>query len=400
MPRKRKAAEPTIQTSETEDHPRRLRHRRRKPKITGELKETLDAVTKRFGSGVIQSGEDVMQPDRISTGVFILDLATLGGIPHNRCSMVVGERHAGKTTIASKILGNVQRQFPNQHPVYLDIEGTLDTKWAEDLGVDISHMQVARCETGEMAVDVADALIESKEVSLIVVDSVAALTPYKEIDSSAEDAHVGLQARLMSSFIRKVTSGMIRERRNDHFVTILFLNQFRSKIGGFQSFGEPRSIPGGKALEFATSLQLILKNKENKGRNSHGVENIATNEHPYTITKNKMCNGPRTGEFTLVREDDAVPGLLTGEIDNAPTILTYAKKFGYYTGAGKNQKLEFDDISLTFGKQDLCIQMLREDHDIQHKLWWQLVAHQAKLLRQEDEFVTRLFNMRNHFVQG
>ena len=156
---------------------------------------------------------------------------------------------------------------------------------------------------------------------MVVIDSIAALVPMKEIDSSAEDALVGVQARLVGGMVRKATASMIRERKRDHNVSLLFVNQFRSKIGGFAGFGEPRSIPGGKALEFSTSLQLIMKNKENTGKDSVGNDTMVLNEHSFTITKNKLNGGGRAGEFRLLRQDNEALGLSEGEIDDAGTML-------------------------------------------------------------------------------
>lgn len=356
----------------------------------GEIGETLKAVTKRYGENSVHMADTVYQPDRISTGSFMMDYALLGGIPHNRCSMIVGERHAGKTMLASKIIASAQRQYPDQTPVFLDIEGTFDATWAGKLGVDIACLPVVGCETGEMAVDVGDALIGSMETSLLVVDSVAALTPMRELEGSAEDAHVGIQARLMGNFIRRLTAGLIKERKRGHYVTVLFLNQFRAKIGGFAGFGEPRSIPGGKALEFSTSVQIIIKNKENKGKDSNSVDTITHNDHPFTITKNKCNTGPRTGEFVLIREDDPATGLSAGDIDDAATVLAYAKKWGLYTGGGSRWTLEFGDTSYKFGKAAEGIRALQDDVDLYWSLRCFLIQMHAQQRGMPSDFIERI----------
>lgn len=192
-----------------------------------EIDDTLKAIRSKFGSNAAVPASSVPQPERISTGSFMLDFATLGGIPHNRISMFVGERHSGKSTMADKVAGNAQRQYPDQRVVKIDVEGTHDSTWAEKNGVDTDELILAQPETGEAACDMVDALVRTREVSLVIVDSIAALTPFKEIEGSAEDAHVGLQARLVGSMIRKATSALIAERNRGHLVTILFINQFR-----------------------------------------------------------------------------------------------------------------------------------------------------------------------------
>jgi recombination protein RecA len=354
-----------------------------------ELNDTMAAIKKRYGDASIRLASNVYQPDRISTGVFTLDFALLGGIPHNRISMIVGERHAGKSMLANMIIANAQRQYPEQTPVLLDVEGTFESTWAEKLGVDLERLPTISCETGEMGVDVGDAIIQSAETSLLVVDSLAALVPMKEVESSAEDAHVGLQARLIGSFIRRLTSGLIKERKRGHYVTVLFLNQFRTKIG--VTYGDPRTIPGGKALEFATSVQVIIKNKEKSGSTAEGIDTMLANEHAFTVTKNKLNNGPRTGEFVLVREPDEESGLLPGDVDDASTVLAFAKKFNLYTGSGQKWTLDFGDQSkYTFGKAKDAIQMLREDKEMYRGLRTHILRLQAAKLGMTDEFISRI----------
>ncbi len=357
-------------------------------KEQSELDETIGAIEKRYGEKTVAKGADIPQPDRISTGIFTLDFALLGGIPHNRVSMVVGERHSGKSMLANLIAANAQRMYPEQTVVLLDIEGTFDATWAEKLGVNLDELYVVGCESGEMAVDSGDAIISSADTSLMIVDSVAALTPMKEIDSSAEDAHVGLQARLVGNFIRRMTSVLTKERRRGHYVTVLLLNQFRSKIGGFGY--DNRSIPGGKAVEFCTSAQIIIKNKENKGKDSIGIETMTHNEHAFTITKNKMNTGPRTGEFILIREDDEDEALYAGMVDDASTVLAFAKKFGVYKGGGSSWTLEFSDYKLKFNKAAEAIRMLREDVDVYWDLRTHLIRMQAARQKMKPEFIERI----------
>lgn len=355
-----------------------------------ELQQTLAHAKKQYGEHTTRKASTIYQPDRIPTGVFVMDYATLGGFCNNRASMIVGAKHAGKSMLSSKLIGSAQKLYPDKEVIVLDIEGTFEPVFAKALGVDIDRLHIIEAETGEMAVDLIDAILSSLETSVVVVDSLAAMVPYKEAESSAEDQHVGLQSRLIGSMVRKVTNILVRERKRDHLVTPIYLNQFRSKIGGFQSFGEPLSIPGGKALEHCTSLQVIMKNKENKGKAETGLEMMTSNEHSYSLTKNKVNNGARSGEFVLVREDGILPHLGKGDIDNAPTLLAYAKRFGLYTGAGTKQHLDFMDVSLNFGKQDQCIEAMREDRDMQWKLRNYLIAMEAIRQRMPKEFAERI----------
>lgn len=352
-----------------------------------EMAETLKAIHSRFGKNVATKASEDHQPDRISTGVFMLDLATLGGIPHNRITMIVGERHAGKTMMSDMITANAQRQYPDQQVVKIDVEGTHESVWAEKLGVDTKALHLIRPETGEAAVDIADAMVRTKEVSLIIVDSIAALTPMKEVDASAEDSHVGLQSRLVGGMIRKVSAGLIAERNRGHFVTVLFLNQFRSKVGVV--YGDPRSIPGGKALEFATSLQLIIKNKEHMGKDAFGVDTVGENEHSFDIKKNKLNSGPREGEFRVRRIADEATGLSEGEVDDASTMLAYAKKFGVYTGAGSRWVLDFKEDRHEFRGLGHAVSSIYADRDLYWRLRCFLIQEQARHLGMPDSFLER-----------
>lgn len=359
----------------------------KKSNSNSELQQVINASNTRYGVGIITTASKVLQPDRLSTGSFILDLHTLGGIPVNRGTMFIGEKHAGKTTMSDKVIASAQREYPEQLVVLLDVEGTHDTVWAEKLGVDVDNLIIVRPETGEMAVDLAEAIIRSNETSLVVIDSIAAFTPMREIDSSAEDALVGEQSRLITRFIRKVTAALIAERRRDHIVTLLYINQFRAKIGGM-IFGDPRSIPGGKALEYSTSLQVIIKNKEFSGKDSVGADSMTHNEHSYTITKNKLNGGARTGTFILAREGyDKVP---VGTIDDADVVLAYAKKFGFYSGGGKSWVLDFSDTRLTFGSAAEAVQAIRDDMGLYWSLRTYLIQTQAVALGMPSEFINRL----------
>lgn len=371
----------------------RSRSRRSSPVSTAhnEFAETMKGIQDKFGAASFFTADEDHQPDRISTGVFMVDFATLGGIPHNRISMFVGQRHAGKSTLADKVTACCQQQYPDQVCAKIDVEGTHDTVWSTKLGIDASRLYISKPETGEQAVDIADALVRTKEVSLIVVDSLAALTPMKEIDSSAEDAHVGLQARLVGGMIRKLTAGLIAERNRGHFVTVLFINQYRSKIGAFQSFGEPLSLPGGKAVEFSTSLQLVVKNKETMGKDEHDVESVTVNEHSFEVKKNKLNGGPRSGEFRLCRVPNQEYGLSEGEVDDASTLLAYAKKFGAYSGGGSSWTLDFWDEEHRVRGANEAILRLYEDRNLYWKLRNFLICEQARHLGMPDQFLERFY---------
>lgn len=354
-----------------------------------ELGPLLKEMDKRYGVGVVRKGTALIQPTRIPTGVFLLDYSLLGGVPTSRGTMLLGHKHSGKTTLSCKIAASAQILFPTKKVAVVDVEGTFDTVWAAKHGVNLEELIIVQPESGEAAADIVDALIRTWEISVVIVDSVAALAPMSEIEGSAEDAHVGLQARLMSGLLRKTTAGMIAERRRGHEVTPIYINQYRSKIGGFQKFGEPLSVPGGKALGFANSVEIVIKNKENTRKDSRGIEVVSFNEHAFKIEKNKLNGGSRVGEFRMVRTFDPKTGLGEAAIDDASTMLAFAKKYDAYEGGGSSWTLHFWDEEHKFRGVDDAVGTLYQDGALYQKLYDYLIWENAKGLEMPDEFCNR-----------
>jgi recombination protein RecA len=351
-----------------------------------ELDETLTSITKKYGP-VSNKGTHINAPQRISTGSFILDLCTLGGIPQGRQSMIVGEKHAGKTTIACKIIANAQRKYPDSVAVFMDCEKAFDTVWAKKLGVDLERIQVVESQIGEHAVDMADLFVSTEQVSILVIDSLATLLPFAEADSSAEDAHIGLQSRLIGRLCRKITGSMVHERLRGHEPAVLYINQFRTRIG--QMYGDNRIAPGGRAVEHFPSLVWRMLNKETVGKDQYDVDVVTHNVHEFAITKNKVNNGPRQGEFKLCRMDDLDSGLHDGDVDDSPTVLAYAKKFGVFTGGGKYWKLEFDGQEYSLESPAKAAVFLNQNRGVYRALSNYLLRAQAQHMGMPRKFLLR-----------
>ena len=355
---------------------------------SGEVAETLAAVEKRYGKGVARRGTQILQPERIPFDVFMMDFALLGGIPVGRINQLCGNKHSGKSTMANRLVASAQKLYPDQLPVFIDVEKTYDAVWAEKNGVDNDRLVVMEADTGEMAVDMADAMLQSKETSLLVVDSLAALTPSKEMDDSAEDQHVGLQSRLIGRMCRKLNAGLSRERIRGHEVTVVFINQYRTKIGVM--FGDPRTLPGGWAVEHFPSTTIQMKNKEQTGKDEDfDVEGVMFNEHAFKIDKNKVCDGPRTGEFRLVRSPLDEQGLVPGNIDDAKTMIAYAKKFGAWSGGGQKQTLAFGGFEMDFRTIAAACLYLYQNRDVYYALKDWLICQQAEHLGMPPHFLER-----------
>lgn len=214
----------------------------------------LARINKQAGEAIAHKGVKVTDVERIPTGIFALDLATGGGFPRNRINMVYGTEGSGKTTLA--YLAGAQVQRGGQKVVFVDVEGTFDAAWASMCGFDPEEMILVSPETAEQAVDVIQAFSYAKDVGLLVVDSIAALSPSNELESEASKAIVGGSAMLVGKMCRKVGDGL----RINKEITALFINQIRYKIGVM--YGDPETFPGGQALRFAMSMNIRLNAKD------------------------------------------------------------------------------------------------------------------------------------------
>ena len=213
----------------------------------------LSQIEKQFGRGaVIKLGDGTPPPiEVISTGSLALDIALgIGGIPRGRVTEIFGPESAGKSTLAQHIMAEAQKAGGTA--AYIDVEHAMDPGYARDLGIRLEDLLVSQPDTGEQALEICEALVRSNAVDVIVVDSVAALVPRAEIEGDMGDAHVGLQARLMSQALRKLTATISRTS-----TSVIFINQLREKVGIV--FGNPEVTPGGRALKFYSSVRIDLR---------------------------------------------------------------------------------------------------------------------------------------------
>jgi recombination protein RecA len=306
--------------------------------LSGELANVINAYNKDKSYKIIRPASELQALGRVRLGVFILDLALGGGLALSKTAMFYGEKSAGKTTLALMAVARTQRMFPDRAVIWIDIEGTLDKNWARKLGVDLDRLIIVEPETGEEAVDLADGLLRANETSMVVTDSIAMLIPMKEIEGSAEDSLPGVHARLVGNYIRRVNNALLTERHRGRRPIVLHINQFRMKIGVM--FGDPRTLPGGKALEFATSQQVLVSNKEKRVEKGDNVGIVSHNEHSFQITKDKTGGRLKEGTFILVRESELMGGLPEAYVKQTKTILTWAERAGLVSsGAGGSYDL-------------------------------------------------------------
>lgn len=288
------------------------------------VKMAIDQIEKNFGKGAIMrlgeaKNHDV---DAISTGSIALDIALgVGGVPKGRIIEIFGPESSGKTTLAQHIVAECQKE--GGLAAFIDAEHALDPEYARKIGINLDDLLLSQPDTGEQALEIAETLVRSNAVDLVVVDSVAALTPQAEIEGEMGDSQIGLQARLMSQALRKLAGAISKSK-----TTVIFINQIRMKIGVM--FGNPETTPGGRALKFYSSVRLDIRRI---GQIKEGEEVIG-NETRVKVVKNKVAAPFRTAEFEIIYNEGISR---MGDLINLAEQHKVIQKSGSWYNYGKNK---------------------------------------------------------------
>ncbi len=304
-----------------------------------DIENLLEALQSKFGEGSIMKLGDVKKTnvDVVPTGSFSLDLALgVGGLPKGRIVEIFGPESSGKTTLALNVIAQAQKK--NGKVAFIDAEHAMDPEYASKLGVKVKDLLISQPDSGEEALNILESLVRSNIIDVIVVDSVAALTPQKEIEGEMGAQFMGLQARMMSQALRKLTAIAAKSK-----TMIIFINQLREKIGIM--FGNPETTPGGRALKFYSSVRIDIRKiaQVKKG------ENIVGNRVKAKVVKNKVAPPFREAEFDI----------MFGEgISYESDVLNAAIKHGAVVKSGATYSMEGQKLGVGFDK---VVEMMKED---------------------------------------
>lgn len=311
------------------------------------LKNAMSQITKQFGEGSIMtlSDDKIKKMDSISTGAISLDIALgVGGVPKGRIIEIFGPESSGKTTLALSIVAECQKNGGTA--AFIDAEHAFDSEYSKKLGVQTEELLVSQPDYGEQALEILETLLRSGAIDIVVVDSVAALTPKAEIDGEMGDSHMGLQARLMSQALRKIT-GIVSKTNS----TVIFINQLRQKIGIM--FGNPETTTGGNALKFYSSVRMDIRSKEKITKGDELVGNLVR----VKVVKNKVSPPFKEAEFEIRYGEG---------IDKVSSLIDAAVKHGVIEKAGAWFKRNGENLGQ--GKEGLR-ELIKSDKKLLTEVW-------------------------------
>lgn len=323
------------------------------------VKAVLDGVNKKYDLPAASIGIHYAPAGRIPTGIFQLDLSIGGGIPIGKTSMVYGPESSAKTSIALLAIASAQRMWPDKTAVFVDVEHALDKKWAAKLGVDVDKMGYVLPDTSEQVVDIVEGIMYAEDISVLVVDSLAAMTPQKELEEGAEKDLPGRSGILINRLYRKVTVAHGIAQKKGLEPTVILINQIRSKIGVL--YGSPESVPGGKAFLFASALTVRVYGKDKKEQAKDVLPSYK--EVNFIIKKWKVEIVATNGTYLMATRPVVKYNLLPGQSYDWNTILRYLKEYGLFVKSKTWDLIdgETGEVLECFNTQDELQQKIHAD---------------------------------------
>lgn len=347
------------------------------------LAEALTTVRKNFDikGAQIRSATEKLTFTHIPTGIFELDFCLLGGIPENLITCIYGHAGSGKSTITYRAVASAQKKYPDKKVVWLDAEGTLDVSrdWAELHGMKFDEsLVIVSGLLGEEFLNIMHACLQADDVSMVILDSIPTLLSSKREEVAIGDRVMAETATMLQPALAKAVKELANSKIKGQSKTLIVINQFRDNIGAFSPYGTPTILPGGKAQHYMYTVKIKTAVKSNYGKNANDIEVRISNEHSFTIEKNKVGNAGKAGEFTI--SCDPVYGIPTGEVDSFQTVVNTAKNFGLVGGAGTGwwyiDVRTGEEIRTT--KKSLIVDAMKEDKELYEATKMFLISKQRE----------------------
>lgn len=365
------------------------------------LRDIAQRLNKRYGEKSCIQGTDVIDdPRRLPTGIFVFDYATGGGFPLYQASIVKGPEHGGKTSLVMSAMSKVAKlcwrcfkpitqcscSLPSlkMGTVWCDVEGTFNKLWARSIGCDPEDYFINASDSGNEYGDVANEVLKDDECALLVVDSVAALFPSELMEASMDDKNVGLQAKLVTSFVSKINTRLTREYKRGHPCLVIVTNQLRANIGGFSFHGPPTSTPCGYALKHFSGITVNISKKsmQDKEKYTDKVHNlIMAQKHSFYIEKYKSLKLSEGGEFIRVTSDIPELVLSRGDVVDHKLVISELLEEGLMTKTTTG-KYKFGNIT---GAQRDFADMWKKDKNLYFEIQAQLLNHIISKIKKKEE---------------
>jgi recombination protein RecA len=355
-----------------------------------EIEKLKKDINKKYGDGTITTASKAVAVTvkRIPTGSLALDCETGGGYPKGRITIIAGPFSAGKSFLAYKAIAEAQKMYPDQDPWWIDQEGSFEGSWASKFGIDLNRLEVVRPATSEQALDIATVLLGRADIPLVVIDSLAAMSPKGEVEGSMEDFTMGLSARQNNKFFRKAQAvlnvGNLEEEIEKPAVIII--NQLRDTMDKYK----PETMPGGRGQEYASSLTIFVRVGDRYiEKKADGTEVYVGHQVKFKTEKNKTFSPKRTGVFDIYVAE-ANNGFQAGEIDRLKEIITYAVRWDVIKKAGSwFTILGNEDWKFQGGAQ--VLEFLRENDEIREEVASKVLAMSTSVTKKNEgelSFVT------------